>query len=109
MLLLNARQEIPKIFLTNKQLFSLNVQAVCDSKAHFMDVECKWPGSVHDAKVFANSCLCKLTVQNFPSHIFHCFPGYDPIPNYIIGDPAYPLTQFCMKEYQYCTNNRQDI
>ena len=51
-----------------KQLFSLNVQAVCDSRGRFIDVECEWPGAVHDGKVF-------------------------PIPNYLIGDPANPLLQ----------------
>ena len=42
------------------QYFSLNVQAVCDFKGYFLDVECMWPGSVHDSKVFANSRIDKM-------------------------------------------------
>ena len=40
-----------------KQFFSLSVQAICDYRGYFMDAECRWPGSVHDAKVFANSSV----------------------------------------------------
>ena len=40
-----------------KQFFSLNVQVVCDSQGRFIDVECKWPGLVHGAKVCTNSTV----------------------------------------------------
>ena len=44
-------------YFNDKQFFSISVQAVCDFKGYFMDVECRWPGSVHDAKVFSNSFI----------------------------------------------------
>ena len=46
-------------FLELQKFFSLNVQAVCDGNRYFMYVECRWPGSVHDAKVFANLSIGK--------------------------------------------------
>ena len=97
-------------FYNYKQFFSLNVQAVCDSNGQFMDVECRWPGSVHDAKVFANSSICKnLNNGQLPITYIPVLPGCSAVPNYLIGDPAYPLTQFCLKEYQTCSNNGQVI
>ena len=95
-------------FFNYKQFFSINVQAICDSKGHFMDVECRWPGSVHDAKMFANSSVSeKLNNATLPITYISLLPGYEAIPNYIIADPAYPLTQFCMKEHQSCISNGQ--
>ena len=38
-----------------KSFDSFNVQAVCDYRGLFVDVQCRWLGSVHDAKMFANS------------------------------------------------------
>ena len=71
-----------------------------------MDVECKWPGSVHDAKVFANSSINhKIKTGQLPKTFITLLPGYEAIPNYLIGDPTYPLTPFCMKEYQTCVKN----
>ncbi|XP_065662897.1 putative nuclease HARBI1 [Hydra vulgaris] len=48
-----------------KQYYSMNVQAVCDYKGMFMDIECVWPGSVHDSKVFSNSSINKKLRDGF--------------------------------------------
>ena len=100
----------PQDYYCYKGFHSLNVQAVCDYKGAFMDVECRWPGSVHDAKVFANSSIHeKLRNGEIPTVFQTVLPGHEKIPNYVIGDPAYPLTPFCMKEYETCENNEQVI
>ena len=83
-----------------KQYYSLNVQATCDYKGMFMDVECRWPGIVHDSKVLANSSINKmLRNREMPATFQTVIPGCEKIPNYLIGDPACPLTPFCMKEF----------
>ena len=75
-----------------------------------MDVECRWPGSVDDTKVFANSSIhAKLRSIKLPSSFQTPVEGDVKIPNYLIGDPAYPLLPFCMKEYDACTSNEQVI
>ena len=93
-----------------KQFYSLNVQAICDYRGQFMDVECVWPGSVHDAKVFANSSVNhRLQGNKLPRTFQSVIPGCNLVPNYLIGDPAYPLTPFCIKEYESCKNNEQVV
>ena len=95
-------------YFNYKQFFSLNIQAVCDANGQFINVECKWPGSVHDAKVFANSDInMKLNTAQLPLTFNTVLPGFEAVPNYLIGDPAYPLTPFCMKEFQTCANNEE--
>ena len=93
-------------YYSYKMFYSLNVQAVCDSRGLFMDVDCRWPGSVHDAKVFCNSDInCKFVEHKLPITNQPILPGRMEIPNYLIGDPAYPLTPFSMKEYDTCPEN----
>ena len=65
-----------------------------------MDVECMWPGSVHDEKVFANSSINhKLRNRILPMSFQTVHQNHVKIPNYLIGDPAYPLIPYCMREY----------
>ncbi len=67
-------------------------------------------GSVHDSKVFSNS-LINEKLRNGSLPITHQSIGKNhvKIPNYLIGDPAYPLTPFCIKEYEHCSTNEEVI
>ena len=61
---------------------SLNVQAVCDSCGLFMDVDCRWPGSVYNAKVFANSAINKnLRNGDIPVTYHQLLPGSAEVPS----------------------------
>ena len=89
--------------------YTLSVQAVCDQNGCFLDVDCSWPGSVHDAKVFANSYINKLFQENkLPnserkvSEDDTCSVG--PV---LIGDPAYPLLPGLLKEYSNCSSDAE--
>ena len=44
-----------------------------------------------------------------PQVYSHLIPGHVRITNYLIGDPAYPLTPNCMKEFQTCKTNAEVI
>lgn len=68
-----------------------------------MDLECKGPGSIHDAKDFSNSYVC-LRLQNV--NLAKTFPGFEAISNHLIGDPVYPINPFCIKEFQHCAENK---
>ncbi|XP_028416187.1 putative nuclease HARBI1 [Dendronephthya gigantea] len=66
-------------YFNYKQFFSVSVQAVCDAKGQL-------------PKTFNN-----------------LLPGHNKIPNYVIGDPAYPLAPYCMKEFPSCKSDAEVI
>ena len=38
-------------YISYRMKFSLKCQAICNENGYFTDVELRWPGSVHDARV----------------------------------------------------------
>lgn len=103
--------ENPHDYFSYKLCYSLNCQAICDAYGRFVNVEIKWPGSVHDARVFANSSVQK----NFSERKFKLFYKQlgvtqdDSVPQLLLGDPAYPLLPYLMKEYESCNTNEEVI
>ena len=88
----------------------MNVQGVCDWKGLFLDVEVKWPGSVHDGRVFANSRINKLLrEERLPMCYRETLPGHEKIPVTLVGDPAYPLHPYYIKEFPNTRTNEEVI
>ena len=93
-----------------KMKYTLNCQAICNHNGLFINVEIKWPGSVHDARVFANSDTNQLLQQKkIPLCMKELLPGEDEVPPLILADPAYPLLTNVMKEHATCTTNEEVI
>ena len=60
-----------------------------------MDIDCRWPGSVRDAKVFANSSHnMKLSNGVLPVTYKQLLPGHAQVPNYLIRNRACPLLSY---------------
>ena len=97
-------------YFSYKQIYSINCQAICDSFGQFINVEVKWPGSLHDARVFSN-CEVQKRFTNGSYDIFYkeLLPGDECVPQLLIGDPAYPLLPYVMKEYDHCSTNKEVI
>ena len=73
-----------------------------------MDVVIRWPGIVHDARVFANSsvnyALRDGVIPRCPAVIVENMPE---VPICILGDPACPLLPYLMKEF-FCGGKTMD-
>ena len=50
-----------------------------------------------------------MLAKKIPSTELTILPGYDGIFNYITGNPAYPLTSYCIKEFSSPSNNGEEI
>ena len=75
-----------------------------------MDAECKWRGSVHEAKVFVNSSIWKrLRSSDLPAISQTISNSEVKVYNYLIGDLAFPLLPYLMREYSTCKSNEEVV
>ncbi|XDV26269.1 hypothetical protein PO909_030027 [Leuciscus waleckii] len=72
--------------VNRKGFHSVNVQMVCDSMFHITNVEAKWPGSVHDSRIFRESHLCTLFERGAYAGI-------------LLGDRGYACRQYFMTPF----------
>lgn len=76
-------------YINRKDFPSLQLQVVANHKLIFMDIDCGYPGSVHDARVFRNSRLkTRLDGGALPDK-FH-----------LLGDSAYPFKPYLLVPYR---------
>ncbi|XP_069131659.1 putative nuclease HARBI1 [Argopecten irradians] len=83
-----------KDFVNRKGFHSLNVQMTCDAKFHITSCVAKWPGSVHDSRIFRDSQLCSSFENG----------TYDGL---LLGDSGYPCRHFLMTPYGNPVSNEQ--
>ncbi|XP_023821710.1 putative nuclease HARBI1 [Oryzias latipes] len=74
---IKAPKEDPASYFNRKLFYSIQMQAVCDSNAKFLDIFVGYPGSVHDSRVLRNSPI--YTNKTYPPE------GY-----ILLGDGGYP-------------------
>ena len=76
------------------------IQAIVDHNYMFRDICVGWAGSVHDARVFANSLIYKRITEDGLLTDVDCrtLAGKE-VPVCIIGDSAYPINTWLMKPF----------
>ena len=99
---ITGREYCKENYINRKGFESVVLQGTCDHERRFTDCYTGWPGSVHDARVFANSDLFLSLDEDYLSK----FPGE----SFLVGDAAYGLTRFMMtpfKQNGYLTQKQQ--
>ena len=73
-----------QMFWCRKQFYSLNTQVVANDQLIY-DIDCGWPGSTHDARVWMRSEVKRFLEQQRRF--------------FIAGDSGYPISEILMKPY----------
>ncbi|XP_043484696.1 putative nuclease HARBI1 [Leptopilina heterotoma] len=89
---ISAPPENAVSYINRKNVYSLNVQAICDCDLKFTDVFAGVCGSVHDARLWTMSDISAAMVADLAR--------FCPGEYYIIGDKAYGIEYFLMTPYK---------
>jgi hypothetical protein len=72
----------------NRKIYpSINVQATCNANEVFTSVDARWPGSVHDSRIFRNS------------DIYQVLKSTQAYGHYLIGDSGYGIAPWLLTPF----------
>ncbi|XP_062583945.1 putative nuclease HARBI1 [Saccostrea cucullata] len=73
-------------YICRKGYYAINVQMMCDARFKIRDVVAKWPGSVHDSRIFRESHLCRVMEEG-------------QLQGVLLGDSGYGLKPYLLTPY----------
>ena len=85
----------------HKGWYSMLVRAVVDHNCLFRDLCVGWPGSVHDARVLANSSVYKKITNGELLQGQEIQVQGQQLRTFLLGDLAYPLLPWLVKPFQF--------
>ncbi|KAG1676485.1 Protein ALP1-like [Nymphon striatum] len=86
-------------YYNRKGSYSIILQAICNDRCEFTDINVGWPGRVHDARVLKNSEIFEIGESGNLFGNKTVDVGGVNLPVVILGDPAYPLLAWLMKGF----------
>lgn len=70
-------------YINRKGFYSINAQFVCDHRLRIIDLVARWPGSVHDSRIFYNSMIRNELETNEANGL-------------LLGDNGYPCNSYIL-------------
>ena len=86
----------PEEYINWKNVYPINVQAICDADCIFTDIVVAWSGSVHDSRIFKSSGVYGRLVTGELNGI-------------LLVDNGYGLTPFCLTPFLNLENQAKGI
>lgn len=86
-------KEDPDSYINRKKYHSILLQGICDHELLFTNINCGYPGSVHDGRVLRNSQIFQATENARNQNIF-------PNGTYLLGDAAYPCLDWLITPFK---------
>ncbi|XP_066934341.1 uncharacterized protein [Clytia hemisphaerica] len=94
-------------YFNRKQRYAVNTQAVIGSNLEFLSVATGYPGSLHDARVLRNTLIFRRCENGEYLTAPQDIVEQVVIRPLIIGDSAYPLSDWLIKPYRHAGNLTQ--